>query len=82
MDSLRWTHLEEVMEGDWSDFGSIHLLAVLLGEEEPVGEGHVKQVCLVPMESHEVQPLPVAVPAPEECPRLSLLPGLSTSLLD
>ena len=62
--------------------GAVHLLTVLLGEEEPVGERHVKQLRLVPVESHEVQPLSVAVSAPEEGSRLSRLPGLSPSLLD
>ena len=42
-------YLEEVVEGDVLGFRSVHLLTVLLVEEEPVSEGHVKQVCLVPV---------------------------------
>ena len=61
--------------------GSVHLLAVLLGEEEPVSESHVKEIGLVPVQPHEVQPLTVAVSAAEEGPRLPFLPGVSSSLL-
>ena len=70
------------MEGDVFDLGSIHFLAVLFSEEEPVGESHVKQLRVVSVESHEIQPLSVAVPASEEGSWLPLLPRFPTCLLD
>ena len=62
-------------------FGSVHLLTVLLCEEEPVCEPHVKQVSLVPVQSDEVQSLAVTVSAAEEGSRFPLPPGISSCLL-
>ena len=62
-------------------FRPIHLFTVLFSEEEPVGESHVKELCVAPVQSHEVQSLAIAVSATEERPRLPLFPGVSSSLL-
>ena len=75
------TYLEELMKADMFGFRSVHLFTVLLSEEEPVSESHVKELGVFPVESDQVQPLTVAISATEERSRLPLLPGVSSRLL-
>ena len=69
---LYCTHLEEVVKANSVCLWPVHLL--LMFEEEPCCDAHVKQICVVPMKFHKVQSHLVAVSATEKCPGFPLSP--------
>lgn len=79
--TYRYTDLKELMKTNMFGLGPVHFFTVFISEEKPVSESHVKEIRLVPVQFHEIQPLAVAVSPTEEGSWLPLLPGVSTSLL-
>ena len=67
------------MKRDGLHLWSIHLFIV--GEEKPVCDSHIKELCVPPMLFDQLQTSLVAVPSSKEHPGLPLPPGDATSLL-
>ena len=67
------------MKRDRLHLRSVDLLVVL--EEEPVCDPHIKELCVPPMLLDQLQTSLVAVPPSKEHPGLPLPPGDATSLL-
>ena len=66
------THIKEVMEADSLCLGPVHLLIVV--EEEPLCDAHIKQLLVPVVISHQVQSGLVTVPPSEVRLGLSLFP--------